>query len=267
MNKWRFAIALILLMIAGGYLLEHNNQVIMAKQPAADTTAPLAATPTAGQDKKAASSEAANSTSEQSPKQHAKTKLPLDVPLIQQMPELARGCEVTSLAMLLNEAGVQVDKMTLAKQVAKVPFQNNGLHGDMNEGFVGDVYTFDNPGLGVYSDPIFALGKQYLPDKLVNLSGGTIDDLYDSLDNGFPVWVITTTKFAPLDDDAFQTWETANGSMKVTYKEHSVVMTGYDNEYVYINDPYEDEPNKKVSRGKFEKAWVQMGSQAISYVV
>jgi len=264
MKKWRIAIAFILLITAGGYLLEHNNQVILARSSKAAATAPVAAAPTPAQDNQAVATDSA--TSAQSTKQHAQTNLPLDVPLIQQMPELARGCEVTSLAMLLNDAGVQVDKMTLAKQVAKVPFQKNGLHGDMNEGFVGDVYTFDNPGLGVYADPIFALGKQYLPDKLINLSGGTIDDLYDSLDNGFPVWVITTTKFAPLDDDAFQTWETANGSMKVTYKEHSVVMTGYDNKYVYINDPYEDEPNKKVMRDNFEKAWVQMGSQAISYV-
>ena len=51
-----------------------------------------------------------------------------DVPFIKQLPELPRGCEVTSLAMFFcNIKGVQVDKMQLASEIHRVPFEQNGL--------------------------------------------------------------------------------------------------------------------------------------------
>lgn len=188
-----------------------------------------------------------------------------NVPLIQQNPELPRGCEVTSLAMLLNYAGVNVDKMELASGIAKVDFDNNGLRGDMREGFVGNMYTFDEPGLGVNAQPVFELGSKYLPDRLINLTGNDISELYKMIDQGSPVWVITNSRFKQLPDEEFLTWQTTNGPMKVTYHEHSVVMTGYDDNYVYLNDPLDTNSGKAVDKHNFEQAWIQMGRQAISY--
>ncbi|WP_442602256.1 C39 family peptidase [Paenibacillus sp. KN14-4R] len=185
----------------------------------------------------------------------------LDVPLVYQMPELPRGCEVTSLTMLLQFAGVNVGKMELASNMPKIPFMDDDLHGDMNEGFVGDMYSFDNPGLGVYSDAVFKLGSSYLPNQLVNVTGKDMKDLYTMIDHGSPVWVITNGSYAELPESSFQTWDTANGPVKVTYREHSVVMTGYDKDYIYINDPLGNA--SKVRKYDFEQAWIQMGRQAI----
>lgn len=194
----------------------------------------------------------------------------LDVPLIQQLPELPRGCEVTSLAMLLEDAGVQVDKVTLAKQVKKdpTPFQRrNGkvYFGNPHNGFVGDMYSLTTPGLGVYHEPIEELAKQYLPNRIVNLTGSDFSELQKYLSNGSPIWIITNSTFQKLPESAFHEWNTPSGPIKITYYEHSVVITGYDNDYIYFNDPLAGEKNKKAPKADFLDAWMQIGRQAITY--
>ncbi|MEB8716262.1 MULTISPECIES: C39 family peptidase [Bacillus cereus group] len=189
-----------------------------------------------------------------------------NVPLIQQLPELDRGCEVTSLAMMLQYAGVSVDKMTLANEIKKVDFIDDGVRGNPNEGFVGNIYTFSESGYAVYHGPLFQLAEKYLPNKAVDLTGKNIEEIYKSIKAGKPVVMITNATFAPLDEAEFTTWETNSGDVSITYNEHCVVLIGYDQESVYIRDPLEDSLDVKVPRETFEQAWVQMGSQAISYV-
>ncbi|MDR4943190.1 C39 family peptidase (plasmid) [Bacillus sp. N5-665] len=190
---------------------------------------------------------------------------PLDVPLILQKPELMRGCEVTSLAMVLQFSGVQVDKMELASKIKHVPFQSNGLKGNMHKGFIGDMATFDKPGLGVYVEPILELGKLYVTEeKVKNLSHKEPQQIYEAIDQGLPVWVLTNALFKQLPDDQFYTWKTEAGEMKVTYQQHSVVVTDYDDQYVYINDPLKTEKHIAINRNDFEQAWIQMGRQAMA---
>ncbi|RBP22039.1 MULTISPECIES: C39 family peptidase [Bacillus] len=189
-----------------------------------------------------------------------------NVPLIQQLPELERGCEVTSLAMMLQYAGVSVDKMKLANEIKKVNFMEDGVRGNPNEGFVGNIYTFSESGYGVYHGPLFQLAKKYLPNKAVDLTGKSIEEIYKSVKAGQPVVMITNATYVPLDEDEFTTWETNSGDVSITYNEHCVVLVGHDKESVYIRDPLDDSLDVKVPRGNFEQAWVQMGSQAISYV-
>ncbi|MEH6943214.1 C39 family peptidase [Bacillus sp. JJ722] len=189
---------------------------------------------------------------------------PLDVPLIQQLPELPRGCEVTSLAMILQYNGIFIDKMELAEKITYEPFQQGNYKGNMNKGFVGDMKTFENDGLGVYVDPIIQLAELYVdPDRIVNITGTTANHLYDAVDNGYPVWVITNSWFKELPAEQFLTWNTAEGPMKVTYRQHSVVITHYDNEFVYVNDPLKNKKNIPLNKRDFEAAWVQMNQQAM----
>lgn len=187
-----------------------------------------------------------------------------DVPFIKQLPELPRGCEVTSLAMLLQHKGVQVDKMQLASEIHRVPFEQAGLRGNPYEGFVGNIYTKSELGYGVYHQPIFKLAEKYVPEKVINLTGREVQDLYKVISSGSPVWVIANTTFKPLSEDSFETWNTSSGEVKITYYEHSVIVIGYDQNFVYMNDPLANNPRKAVPRAEFEKSWEQMGKQAIT---
>ncbi|MFC4617934.1 C39 family peptidase [Camelliibacillus cellulosilyticus] len=195
----------------------------------------------------------------------------LDAPLIQQFPELPRGCEVTSLAMLLQFAGQDVGKMELAKKIKKDPTPYavvDGLihFGNPNNGFVGAMDTFDQPGLGVYHGPIADLAKAYLKDQVIDLSGKSFDYVLDLLADGVPVWVIINTRFERLSEDYWVDWETPEGPIQITRKEHSVLVTGYDDQWIYFNDPLTGQKNRKAERQRFIEGWEQMGSQAVSYL-
>ncbi|GGD05716.1 C39 family peptidase [Pontibacillus salipaludis] len=199
---------------------------------------------------------------------HLKQEVHIEVPTVKQYPELPRGCEVTSLSMLLNHYGFDVDKMTLAKKVKKSEqvYQNidGQIHyGDPNEGFVGNMYNLNEPGFGVYHEPIASLARQFATDRVHDFSGGSFYEILEHLDNGQPVWIITNTLYKHLPSELFESWITPNGSQKITMKEHSVLVTGYDSEYMYFNDPLTGQ-QKKAPRNDFKEAWVQMGKQAIA---
>lgn len=195
----------------------------------------------------------------------------LDAPTLSQYPELPRGCEVTSLAMLLQSADIKVDKLTLAKKIKKDPTpyrieKGKTFFGHPNEGFVGNMYTNHEPGLGVYHGPIRQLAENYLPGRIKDFTGSDFQEVKIHLSDNRPVWVITNTRYQKLSADSFITWETPKGQIQVTYREHSVLLTGFDKEFIYFNDPLTGEKNKKAPIKDFEESWVQMGRQAITYL-
>ncbi|WP_245799363.1 C39 family peptidase [Virgibacillus siamensis] len=190
------------------------------------------------------------------------SKTVLDVPLINQMapPQIYNGCEVTSLAMVLNYHDYNVTKSELANQIPRVPLTyENGLKGNPNKGFVGDME--DGPGLTVYHGPIYNLAANYAGSKAVDLTGKPAEVIFQYVAEGMPVWVITTTNSVPVNN--FQTWNTPSGKMEVTFSVHSVVVTGFDENHVYINNPYGSK-NQQLSKENFIAAWEQMGSQAVT---
>lgn len=194
---------------------------------------------------------------------------PLNVPLIMQLPELPRGCEVTSLTMLFKYYGVNVSKLQLASEVKKdlTPYSvdENGrkYYGNPYDGFVGNMYDSKKAGYGVYHGPITELARNYFKERAIDVTGVEFEDILYFLSSGKPVWVITNATYKPLSDEHFEIWHTPTGIVKITKKLHSVVVTGFDENYIYINDPLYNTANRRVDRESFKKSWEQMGNQAV----
>jgi len=193
----------------------------------------------------------------------------IDAPLISQLPELKNGCEVTSLAMMLNYAGIEVDKMTLAKKVEKdttpPTYDKNGNileWGDPDKGFVGDI-TGDEPGYSVDPEPLLGLINQYLPDKAIDLTGVSYDEIEKTLSNKIPIVVWVTCDFKNPSKNT--QWDSDGETVNATFSQHAVLLTGYDADNIYYNDPHSNTKNKKVSKTNFIEIWKTLGTKALSY--
>ncbi|MBA2874174.1 C39 family peptidase [Thermaerobacillus caldiproteolyticus] len=196
-------------------------------------------------------------------------KVVLDVPLIRQNPELKYGCEVTSLAMVLNYAGINIDKMTLAKEIKKdldpkIRSQSGDIisWGNPADGFVGDM-TGKTSGYAVFDEPITELMEKYLPERAVNLTGRSFDELLKYVENKHPVVVWTTGDYRL--PDRWESWKHGNQTIKTPLDLHVVVLVGFDDQSVYINDPLWGKKAHKVNKQQFIRSWIALQKRAVSY--
>ncbi|MEG0295851.1 MAG: C39 family peptidase [Clostridium sp.] len=199
-----------------------------------------------------------------------KESIILDVPLICQMPELVNGCEITSLAMLLNYKGYEVDKLTLANEMEKdntpIMYDFNGninSWGNPKNGFVGSVYGWDNPGYSIDPEPLYPLIDKYHGKGAINLSGLTIKEIEESIRNDMPVVVwVTGDMQRPME---FTKWEDVDGNtVQATFELHAILITGYDKENLYYNDPLSEYKSAKINKIQFEEVWNDIGSKALT---
>lgn len=198
----------------------------------------------------------------------------LRVPAQSQLPALPNGCEVTSLSMLFTAVGHPVDKLTLAAQQptnsTQPVFRPRGhlfsdilRWGDPDDGFVGAVAGHQHGvGYGIYHRPLTKLADHILPGRTIDLTGRPFNDVLAQVANGTPVVTWVTSLFKPTDD--WVTWAGPHGPVHATQYEHAVLLVGYDQHHVYVNNPLTGIAGQQLDRASFANAWNQLGEQALT---
>ncbi len=158
----------------------------------------------------------------------------LDVPIIEQLPELPTGCEATSVTMLLNYAGVEISKFEV---VELMPYSDD----DPRKGFVGDPYSIN--GWTIYPEALSELVMSKA-GSYENLTGSELDAIRTKLSQGCPVVC----------------WMNMHG-----FYVHAVTVSGYDSDYFYFNDPWTGEKDSALNIDEFRWAWKDQGFRALSY--
>ncbi|MBA2937977.1 C39 family peptidase [Paenibacillus sp. CGMCC 1.16610] len=193
----------------------------------------------------------------------------IDAPVFSQLPELPAGCEITSLTMLLHYYGITKSKMELAAEMPKdnTPIKLNAdgspaYWGNPNIGFVGDV-TRKQRGFGIYHAGLFPQLKSYIPEA-IDITGESFELFEQQVASGIPVITWTTIDYnLPYK---WVTWDTPLGPIQTTYAEHAVLLVGFDENNVYLNDPLSGKKQLQVNKAQFIESWTAMGKQGLTYL-
>ncbi|MBQ8208665.1 MAG: C39 family peptidase [Clostridia bacterium] len=192
-----------------------------------------------------------------------KTDINYEMENILQRPELPEGCEVTSLAILLNYLGFDVAHTYLADnyleqgEVGKTSFYEMNLGNPREEG----------KSWGCYAPVIVKTANKYLADmksyyRAYDYTGYDVSELYYQLSLGHPAIVWVTMDFA--EPYLKKPWTVNGEKLYWKYPLHCVVISGYDMEKgtVTITDPLKTNL-VTVDMETFELRWKQMESQAV----
>ncbi len=189
-------------------------------------------------------------------------RVTLDVKNILQNPTLPTGCEITSLAIVLNYMGYNVSKETLSDNyLDKKPVGEANFYKE----FVGNPRNSSS--YGCYAGAIVASANRYLNEQgsmeqARDYSGCSFADVMWKVRAGKPVIVWVTT---PITLDPGYTTEWIVDGEYLVWKGnlHAVVVTGYDTNTgkVVVSDPLAG--NREIEMELFVKRFKQFYSQAV----
>lgn len=186
-------------------------------------------------------------------------------PTYSQFPNYPNGCETIALYLMLKYYGVTVSPETLVNNLRKgdgVHWENNIRYGgDPEIEFVGDPR--DQHGYGCYQKPIINLGSKY-KSGMVDYTGHSLNQVLELVRSGKPVqvWVSINLKNTSVCAD----WIHKASGKKINWicNLHSVVIVGFDDNYIYVSDPYTGSI-KKYGKSQFQKMYNLFGKRAIYF--
>jgi uncharacterized protein YvpB len=178
---------------------------------------------------------AAPEASQGAVEQNESNEAHVDVPAVSQNPELPTGCEATAVCMLLNHYGIDISKTEVADQM---PYTSTG---DPNLGYVGNPYLVS--GWTIYP-PAWAPFIEGYAGGFNDLTDSGIVTLQDFLKQGKPVVC----------------WVSMHG-----FSTHAILLTGYNQDSVFYNDPWTGEKDAALSWDEFSVLWATQEYRALSY--
>ena len=197
----------------------------------------------------------------------------ISVTNILQNPQLPTGCEVTSLTILLNHYGYNVDKLTMARTYLPQQsfyWKNGTRYGaDLNTAFAGNPES--SYSYGCYSGCIELTANKYFAavgaSRRAHTNNGqeleTLLQNYINYDKPVLIWITSDNLIPAYYTD---TWYTPSGTLvRWLANEHCVVLTGYDNvnKLVYVADPLVG--NTSYSLETLKLRYNQLGKQSVYF--
>lgn len=157
--------------------------------------------------------------------------------VLNQLPELPTGCEVTSLTMVLNHLGYSCTKLELADN-----YLAKGVLGqtDPRRAFIGDPAS-ETDSRGCYAPVVADTANKYLTAqgaarRAEDISGNELETLFRYIQKGTPVIVWGTMDCAPVQPT--DVWEIDGQTIQWLRPEHCMVLVGYDDTQIFEADPY-----------------------------
>lgn len=190
-----------------------------------------------------------------------------NVPLINQNPKYPNGCESASAVMLLNYYGSNI---TLDEFISKLPKNQVYVENGTRFGPDPGLYYAGNPaddtkGWGCFDLVIAKTIQQIIKEEKLQLKVNTQNgkDPLDILALNYPCLIWVTINYEEVEE--VFTWLSYDQKETYTYpkNEHVVVLTGYDDNYYYINDPLKNETNIPVEKEKLEASYDSLGRQFV----
>lgn len=189
-----------------------------------------------------------------------------------QNPELPTGCEITSLTMVLNFLGYDVDKSVMADSY--LPSTNGNFsqidgvkYGDsFKKYFIGDPHT--NRAYGCFAPAITTAAEKYIKENngrhtVHNISGAPAETLFEYVAKGVPVVCWGTNGL--IEPTYYDSWIDNESGEKLDWylNEHCFVLVGFDKDEnrVTINDPIKG--IRDFNMEKFILRYNQMGNNAV----
>ena len=200
-------------------------------------------------------------------KEGQKANIIKGVPVLSQFPEFPTGCESVSAVTVLRFYG---ESITAAKFIDEYLPKSADFYYESGRRYGPSPYDFfiGNPRTAASYGCMAPVIEKALCDyfggseRVKNTTGAELSELCDKyIDNGIPVIMWATINM--LETDPKNTWYLKDGTrFSWPGNEHCLVLTGYDADSYYFNDPYAGK-TVKYKKQTVKDRYAELGRQSV----